>query len=197
MHLADCFSQLALIPVSQPTVLQILEGKVQHWLRMPRPRTSRPSSPGGVQPVCGVADDAAVPRRLEHAEAELVLGHVQVHRLQKGQIQLLFLSFLHLLAETPMRTSLLSPTSSSWNSQTYRDVVSHKLWDLVVCRFDDDIKGKVSRGASAVRHAQFELVCCGLHPLVAGLDVVHMAVNNVPVGEGSWQREGTITALVT
>lgn len=74
--------------------------------------------------------------------------------------------------------------------------MSHKLWDLVVCCFDDDMKGKVGGGAPTVRHAQLELVGCGLHPLVAGLDVVHMAVHNVPVGEGSWQREGAITPLV-
>lgn len=106
----DSLSQLALAPVSRPTILQILEGKVQH--RFWAPWTARPGTawtptpwcPGGVSPV-RATDDAAVSRSSEQAEAELVLGHVQVQGSQDRQVQLLPVSLLHLLAETPMRTS--------------------------------------------------------------------------------------------
>ena len=74
--------------------------------------------------------------------------------------------------------------------RTHGDVSGQQVWDLVVGGADDDVEGDVGGAAFSVRHAQDELVGGGLHALVPGLDVVHVAVKDVLVGEGGWWSRG-------
>ena len=77
-------------------------------------------------------------------------------------------------------------------ARTHGDVPGQQVGDLVVGGVDDDVEGHVGGAALSVGHAQDELVGGGLHALVSGLDVVHVAVQDVLVGEGGWwgQRGG-------
>lgn len=65
------------------------------------------------------------------------------------------------------------------NKKTYCDVASNKLWNLIICWVNDDVEGDVGRVVFAIGHGNHELVSCGLHPLVSGLHIVHMAVSDV------------------
>ena len=157
------------------TISQICHGKVDHrWVG-----TSLSSLAD--RPFAVVVNDAAMLRGFNDAEQQDVPGDVQIRCVQHRRVQLLRFSFSYLITEAheSLWECLLFVIVFRSTTKTYCDIASHKVWDLIVCWIDNNVEGHMRRTVFPIRHTEHELVDCGLHPLVSGLHIVHLTVNDV------------------
>lgn len=140
-------------------------------------------------------------RRSDHREEQDILGDIQISCMQHRWTQLLHFSFSHLMTQWSRwvydhflwkqpegEVSLLLPCLAI-GVRTYCNVVSHDFWDFIIHWINDDVEGDVGGAMFSIWYAEYELVSCGFHPLVSGLYIVNMTLNDVFVRKRGWGEE--------